>query len=76
MKMDWGVEIQLHGYLTLELDGGEVKFHTPAALYLGKNPGIQCTEGWVGPKASPDTVAKIKIHSLPLPGTEIQLSSP
>jgi hypothetical protein len=48
--------------------------HAPAALYPGeRTPGIHCTRGWVGPRASLDTAATGKILS-PLPGNESQSS--
>jgi len=38
---------------TLALEGGGVdgKRHSPASLLPGKNPGTNCTGGYVGPKA-------------------------
>jgi hypothetical protein len=36
--------------------------HAPTALYpRGKDPGIHCTGGWVGPKAGLDTEVGGKI---------------
>jgi hypothetical protein len=51
--------------LTSALDGGEWSASRPGE----RTPGTHCTGGWVGSRASLDTVAKGKIHS-PLPGIE------
>jgi len=40
--------------------GGQLR--APAALPPQKNPCIQRTEGWVGPKAGPDALEKTKIQ--------------
>jgi hypothetical protein len=51
------------------------QLHAPAALPLGeKAPGTQWIEGWVGPKACLEAVAKRKI-SAPA-GIEPRPSSP
>jgi hypothetical protein len=38
MKAYWGMEAQLHAFLTSALDGGEDELHVPAALPSGKEP--------------------------------------
>jgi hypothetical protein len=45
--------------LTSALDGVGAHHHAPAALPPGKRPGIQCTGGWVGPRAGLDSCKKI-----------------
>jgi hypothetical protein len=44
------------------------QFYIPTALSLGKNPGTNWIEGWVGPRASLDTVTKRKIPFVALAG--------
>jgi len=53
MKMYWGVVVQLHTFLTLAPDGGEWS----ASCLSCFTPGTK----WVGPTASLDTLAKIKL---------------
>jgi len=36
MQTYWLVDVQLHAFLTLALDGGEWQLHAPAALPQGK----------------------------------------
>jgi hypothetical protein len=43
----------LHSFIISALDGTE-QLHVPAALSLGKNPGIYLIEGWVGPRTIVD----------------------
>jgi hypothetical protein len=51
--------------MTSELDGVSGQRHASAALYLwGKDPGTQCTGGWVVPGAALDTEARGKICCL------------
>jgi len=40
MKAYWGVEIYIHGFLTLALDGVSGQLHGPAALLPGKEPPV------------------------------------
>jgi hypothetical protein len=40
IKTYWGVEVYLHAFLTLALDGGEWSAHAPAALPRGKEPPL------------------------------------
>jgi hypothetical protein len=64
-----GAEVQLHAFLTSELDGGELsasrsdRFNPPKDPYL-----TQWTGGWVGTRASLDAVAKTKQPILALAG--------
>jgi hypothetical protein len=37
-KAYWGVEVELHAFLTSALDGGEGQLHAPAALPAGREP--------------------------------------
>jgi hypothetical protein len=62
------VEVYLHSFLTLALDGGEWSASRPGRFTPGeKAPGTRWIGGWVGPRASLDAVAKKKkIPSLPL----------
>jgi hypothetical protein len=51
--------------MTSALDGVSGQRHASAALYLwGKDPGTQCTGGWVVPGAALDTEARGKICCL------------
>jgi hypothetical protein len=64
------VEVQLHGFLTSALDGGEWRASrrgrfTPRV----RAPGTHRIGGWVGPRAVLDATVKRKIPSLP-PGIE------
>jgi hypothetical protein len=57
--MYWGVEIQVHIFLTLVLDGGEWSTSCPSHFTLGET--VPCTHyigGWVGPTTGLDTVVK------------------
>jgi hypothetical protein len=72
MKMYGEVEIYFHKFLTLAVDGSEWSVSCPG------NPGETATGthwkgGWVGPRASLDTVAKKK--QFPLLGIEPQSST-
>jgi hypothetical protein len=48
MKTHWGAEVQLHVFLTSELDGGEWSASRPDRF----------TPGWVGVRTGLDAVAK------------------
>jgi hypothetical protein len=64
MKTYWGVEVQLHSFLTSALDGGE---WSPSRLGRftprERAPGTHWTGGWVGPRVVLDAVVKRKIPS-------------
>jgi hypothetical protein len=64
MKAYWGVDVQLHAFLTSTLDGGEWSASHPGRLTPRERaPGTQWIGGWVGPRAVLDTVVKRKIPS-------------
>jgi hypothetical protein len=65
MKAHWGVEVQLHAFLTSALDGGEWSASRPG-LFTSRErtPGTRWIGGWVGPRAGLDAVVKRKIPSL------------
>jgi hypothetical protein len=72
MKTYWGVEVELHAFLTSVLGGGEWSASCsgrfiPCTHYMG---------GWVESSAVMDVVAKRKIVSVPLSEVEPWLSSP
>jgi hypothetical protein len=58
MKTYGVVEVQLHSFLTLALDGGEWSASRPCRFTYGE----RAPAGWVGPRASLDAVAKRQIH--------------
>jgi len=61
MKMYWGVEIQLHTFLTSAPDWVNGQFHVPATLPpKEKAPGTHLIGGWVGPRAVLDTGSEEK----------------
>jgi hypothetical protein len=66
LKVHGGAEVQLHSK-TSALDGGVWSTHTPAALKLGKNSGINLIGRWVSSRGDLDVSEKRHI-SLPLPG--------
>ena len=47
MQAYGGVELELHSFLTLALDGVNVHRHASAVFLPGKSAGIHCTEGWM-----------------------------
>jgi hypothetical protein len=51
------------------------QLHALAALHLEETLGTHWIGGWMDPSVGLDTVAKRKIHSLPLPKFEPQSSS-
>jgi hypothetical protein len=62
MKRYWGVEVQLHAFLTSELDGGEWSASRPGRFTPRERaPGTHWIGGWVGPRADLDAVAMKKI---------------
>lgn len=48
MQAYGGVEVELHSFLALALDGVDVHHHASAVLFPGKSSGIHFAEGWVG----------------------------
>jgi hypothetical protein len=64
MKSYWGVEVQLHAFLTSALDEGEWSASGPGRFNPRERaPGTHWVRIWVGPRAVLDTVMKRKIHS-------------
>jgi hypothetical protein len=66
MKVYVGVNIQIHIFVTLALDGGE--WSTPCPCHF--NPGerassTHCIEGWTSPRADLHDVKKRKFLTLP-----------
>jgi len=58
----WEVEVELHAFLTLVLDGGKWSASCPGHFTPEERaPGTHWIGGWVGPTANLDTVAKGKI---------------
>jgi hypothetical protein len=74
MKTFWGVEVYLHTFLTLTLDGGEWSASRPGGFTSTER--VPCTHwigGWVGQRAVLDTMVKRKI---PSPHRESNLRTP
>jgi hypothetical protein len=64
MKTYWGVEVQLHAFLTSALDGGEWSASRPGRFTpREKAPFTHWIGGSVGPRADLDAVVKRKISS-------------
>jgi hypothetical protein len=64
MKTYWGVEVQLHSFLTSALDGGEWSASRPGRFKPKERaPGTHWIGGWVGPRAVMYEVVKRKIPS-------------
>jgi len=64
MKTYWGVEVQLHTFLTSALDGGECQVSRPGRFTpTERAPGTLWIGGWVGPRVILDAVVKRKISS-------------
>jgi hypothetical protein len=52
MKAYWGVQVELHAFLTSALDGGERLASRPGRFTpTGSAPRIHWIRGWVGPTA-------------------------
>jgi hypothetical protein len=61
----WGVEVQLHAFLTSALHGGEWSDSRPGRFIPRERvPSKHWIGGWVGPTAGLDAVVKRKIPSL------------
>jgi len=70
------VELQLHEFLILALDGGELSASCPSYFNLWKGgPGTHWIGRWVGLRAGLDAVGKKGIQSWPMLGIEPWLSS-
>jgi hypothetical protein len=64
MKTYWGVEVEVHIFLTSALDGGQWSASRPGRFTLGERaPGTHWVGGWVGTRAVLDAVVKRKIPS-------------
>jgi len=61
MKTYWGVEVQLHAFLTETLNGGKWSASCPDCFTPRKRAPSTHLIGWVNPRASLGTVAKRKI---------------
>jgi hypothetical protein len=61
MQIDGGVEVYIHAFLTLELDGDGWLASRLGRFSPGKNPGTHWIGGWVDPRAGLDVVAKRKV---------------
>jgi hypothetical protein len=62
MKTYWGVELQLHAFLTSSLDGVEWSASRPGRFFpRERTPGTHWIGGYVGPRAGLDTVVTRKI---------------
>jgi hypothetical protein len=61
MKMYGGMKVRLHVFLTWAQDGGEWSVSRPDRFTrVERAPGTHSIEGWVGPRACLDVVAKRK----------------
>jgi hypothetical protein len=76
MKVHWGVEVQLHAFLTSTGDVGEWSASPPDRFIpRERDPGTHCTGGWVSPIGGLDAVVKRKIPS-PCRDSNLRSSSP
>jgi hypothetical protein len=65
VKGVFGVEIQLHTFLTSALDRGERSVSGTCRVTPRESaPGVHWIGGWVGPRTGVDAVVKRKIPSL------------
>jgi hypothetical protein len=59
MKVYWGVDVQIHIFLTLALVGGEGSASRPCRFTPGKRaPGTRRIGGWVGSRTGLDDMEK------------------
>jgi hypothetical protein len=71
MKVYGGVDVYIHVFLTLALVGGEWSASRLGRFTPGERaPGTHWIGGWVGPRASVDSMEKSKF--LTLPGLELR----
>jgi hypothetical protein len=64
MKTYWGVDVQLHAFLTSAIDGGEWSVSHPCPFTPRERaPGTHWIGGWVGSRAGLDAVVTRKIPS-------------
>jgi hypothetical protein len=74
IKTYWGVEVELHAFLTAALDGGEWSASRSGRFTpREKASGTHWLGGWVGPRVVLDTVVKTKI---PNPRRELNPRTP
>jgi hypothetical protein len=65
IKAYWWMEVYLHAFLALALDGGEWSASRPSRFTPRERaPGTHWIGGWVGPRTVLDAVVKRKIPSL------------
>jgi hypothetical protein len=66
MKINRGVDIEIHIFLTSALLEVSGQLHAPASLPTGKAPpGTHWLWGWVDPRAGLDDLEKRKFLTLP-----------
>jgi hypothetical protein len=71
MKTYWGVDVQIHVFLTSAVAGGELSASHPSRFTPGESaPGTHWIGGWVGPRTSLINMEKRKF--LTLPGLELR----
>jgi hypothetical protein len=71
MKKYWGMDVQIHVFLSSTLVGSEWSASRRGRLTSGeRTPGTHWIGGWVGPRAGLDDVEKRKF--LTLPGLELR----
>jgi hypothetical protein len=69
MKTYWGVDVQLHSFLTSKLDGVEWSVSRPGRLTPGKEPLVPLDRRLDGPHSRSGRGGEEK-NSQPLPGHE------
>jgi hypothetical protein len=70
MKAYWGVEVQVHAFLTSALDGGEWSTSRPRRFTPRERaPGTHGIAGWVGSRRQSERCGE-ENNSQPLPGLE------
>jgi len=71
MKTYWGVEIQLHAFLTSALDGVSCQLHAPAPLLTGKSPRCPLDRRLSGPQSRSGQDCEDKKKTLHCPCWEL-----